>query len=121
MIRSIISIISGYLVFTMTMLLLWAVFGYKPNSVPPTEFLIFSVCCECLFALGSGYVVALIARRKELVHTGILVAVLVVLTLMTILVFKNKLPLWANLSTIFPISPYVLLGGLIRKKATQGE
>lgn len=121
MVRSIISILSGYLIFGVAVLLLWITFGYKPHSVPPTGFLVFSVFCECLFALGSGYVVALIARRKELLHTGILTAIFVVLGLLSVVMTMNKLPLWVNLTTIFPTSPCILLGGLIRMKAAKGE
>jgi len=121
MVRSIISILSGYLIFGVAVLLLWTAFGYKPHSVPLTRFLVFSVFCECLFALGSGYVVALIARRKELLHSGILAAVFVVMGLLSVLMPMNKLPLWLNLTTIFPISAFILLGGLIRMKTAKGE
>jgi hypothetical protein len=121
MVRSIISIVSGYVIFGVAVLLLWIAFGYRPHSVPPTGFLVFSVFCECLFALGSGYVVALIARRRELLHAGILTAIFVVLGLLSVLVPMNKLPLWVNLTTIFPTSPCILLGGWIRMKAAKGE
>jgi hypothetical protein len=116
MVRSIISIISGYLIFGVAVLLLWLAFGYRPHSIPPTGFLVFSVFAECLFALGSGYVVALIARHRELLHTGILTAIFVVVGLLTVLVPMNHLPLWVNLTTIFPTAPCILLGGFIRMK-----
>lgn len=121
MVRSIISIISGYLFFGVAVLLLWITFGYKPHSVPPTGFLVFSVFCECLFALGSGYVVALIARRRELLHAGILTVIFAVLGLLSVLMAVNHLPLWVNLTTIFPTSPCILLGGWIRMKTARGE
>jgi len=120
-VRSIISIISGYLIFGMAVLLLWTAFGYRPHSIPPTGFLVFSVFCECLFALGSGYVVALIARRKELLHAGILTAIFVVIGLLSVLMPMNRLPLWVNLTTIFPTSPFILLGGFIKMKTAKGE
>jgi hypothetical protein len=121
MVRSIISIISGYLIFGVAVLLLWIAFGYRPHSIPPTGFLVFSVFCECLFALGSGYVVALIARRGELLHAGILTAIFVVLGFLSVLMPVNHLPLWVNLTTIFPTSPCILLGGWIRMKTAKGK
>lgn len=121
MVRSVISIISGYLIFGVAVILLWIAFGYKPHSVPPTGFLVFSVFCECLFALGSGYVVALIARRKELLHTGILMVIFVVMGVLSVLIPMNHLPLWVNLTTIFPTSAFILLGGLIRMKTIKGK
>lgn len=116
-IGSILSLIVGYLIFGVGMLLLWMVFGYKPKDVPPDGFLVFSIFGECLIALGAGYVAALVANRKELVHTGILTGVLVVMGVLFVLWPQNELPWWANLATVFPIAPFILLGGLIRKKS----
>lgn len=99
------------------MLLLWMAFGYKPKDIPPDGFLVFSILCECLFALGGGYVAALIANRKELVHTGILTGILAVMGVLSVLWPQNELPWWVNLTTVFPIAPCFLLGGLIRKKS----
>ena len=110
------SLIVGYLIYAVALLLLWMAFGYKPKDVPPDGFLIFSIFCECLFALGGGYVAALVAGRKELVHTGILTGILVILGEFSVLCPQNELPLWVNMATIFPIAPCFLLGGWIRKK-----
>ena len=114
--RSLLSLIAGYLIFAVAMLLLWMVFGYKPKDVPPDGFLVFSIFCECLFAFGGGYVAALVADRHELVHTGILTGILVIMGELSVLCPQNELPLWANIATIFPIAPCFLLGGWIRKK-----
>jgi hypothetical protein len=97
------------------MLLLWMAFGYKPKDVPPDGFLVLSIFGECLFAMGGGYVAALIADRKELIHTGILAGIFAVLGMLSILCPQNDLPWWANFATVFPIAPCFLLGGLIRK------
>jgi len=64
-----------------------------------------------------GYVAALVANRKELVHTGILTGILAVMGALSVLCPQNELPLWVNLATVFPIAPCFLLGGLIRKKS----
>jgi len=116
-IRSLLSLIIGYLIFAVAMLLLWMVFGYRPKDVPPERFLVFSIFCECPFAIGGGYVAALVANRKELVHTGILTGILAVMGALSVLCPQNELPLWVNLATVFPIAPCFLLGGLIRKKS----
>ena len=115
-IQSLLALIAGYLIFAAAMLFLWIAFGYKPKDIPPDGFLVFSIFCECLFAIGSGYVAALIAKRKELAHTGILTGVFAVMGVLSILCSMNELSWWVNLSTVFPIAPCFLLGGLIRKK-----
>jgi hypothetical protein len=112
------SLIAGYLIFAVAMLLLWMAFGYKPRDVPPDGFLVLSIFCECLFALAGGYAAAVIANRNELLHTGILAAIMAVMGILSLVWPQNDLPWWANLASAFPIAPFFLLGGLIlaRKK-----
>ena len=43
MIRSIISIVAGYVAWMLAVWIIWTVFGYGIRDVPPTDFLIFSV------------------------------------------------------------------------------
>lgn len=118
-IRSLLSLILGYLVFAVAMVLLWMIFGYKPKDVPTDGFLVFSIFCECLFALGGGYVAALVAKRKRLLHTGILAGIVAVMGVLSLFFPQNELSWWANLATAFPIAPCFLLGGLMltRKKS----
>jgi peptidoglycan/LPS O-acetylase OafA/YrhL len=117
-IRSLLSFIVGYLIYVVALLLFWMAFGYKPKDIPPDGFLVFSIFCECLFALLGGYIAAIVANRKELLHTGILAGVLAVMGVLSLIWPHNELPWWANLATTFPIAPCFLLGGylLFRKK-----
>lgn len=97
------------------------IFGYIPKDVPSDGFLVFSIFCECLFALGGGYMAALVANRKELLHSGILTGVVAVMGLLSLFWPQNELSWWANPATTFPIAPCFLLGGLIliRKKSRE--
>jgi peptidoglycan/LPS O-acetylase OafA/YrhL len=112
-IRSLLSLIAGYLIFALAMVLLWMAFGYKPKDIPPEGFLVFSICCECLIAVGAGYAAAKIVNWKEMAHTGILTGVFAFLGVLALIWPHNALPWWANLATIFPIAPCFLLGGLM--------
>ena len=117
MIRSILAVISGYLAFYLALLILWLVFGYGPKQkTPTTEFLILSLFCEALFALGSGVLIALIARRRELLHAGILSAVFVISGVLYLLLRLNHYPVWVPLGVIFVNAPCVLLGAYLRRK-----
>lgn len=101
---------------TVAMLLFWMAFGFMPKDIPPDGFLVFSILAECLFAIGGGYVAALIAGRKELFHTGLLAGIFAAFGVLLFLGPHNGLPWWANLATTFPIAPCFLLGGLLRMK-----
>jgi O-antigen/teichoic acid export membrane protein len=115
MIRSILSIISGYLAFSIAVLILWLAFGYGPKEIPPTNFLIFSIFCEAFFSVGCGYLAALIAQRRELLHAGILAAVFVIVGLGTLLFKTHHYPYWVPLSVIIINAPCAFLGGYIRR------
>ena len=120
-IRSLLSLIAGYLIFAVAMLLLWMAFGYKPRDVPPDGFLVLSIFCECLFALAGGYAAAVIANRNELLHTGILAGIMAVMGILSLVWPQNDLPWWANLASAFPIAPFFLLGGFILKRNKNRE
>jgi peptidoglycan/LPS O-acetylase OafA/YrhL len=121
-IPSLLSLLAGYLIFALAMVFLWMAFGYKPKDIPPDGFLVFSIFCECLFAIGAGYAAAKITNRKELVHTGILTGVFALFGIIALVWPHNALPWWTNLATIIPIAPCFMLGGLmaIRNKAGIG-
>ena len=115
MIRSIISIISGYVTFSIAVLILWLTFGYGPKDIPPDNFLIFSIFCEAFFSVGAGYLVGLIAQRRELLHAGILAAIFAIVGLGSLIFKTHQYPYWVALSIILVNAPCALLGGYIRK------
>jgi hypothetical protein len=116
MVRSILSIITGYVVFLISVMILWLAFGYGPKDIPPTNFLVFSVFCEALFSAGCGYLTAAIAQRRALLHAGILAAVFVIVGLGSLVFQTHRYPFWIPLSTVFINAPCALLGGYLRYK-----
>ena len=117
MIRSILAVISGYLAFYLAMLILWFAFGYGPkHEIPSNEFLVISAFFEALFAFGSGYLIAYIARRRELLHAGFLSFVFILSGILYLLLKMYQYPTWVPLVVIFVHAPCVLLGALLRKK-----
>jgi peptidoglycan/LPS O-acetylase OafA/YrhL len=122
MIRSVLAVISGYLSFYLAMLVLWLAFGHQPrDTIPSTAFLTASVFCEALFALGSGYLIAFIARRRELLHAAFLSAVFVIFGILYILLGLNHYPLWIPLAMVFLHAPAVLLGAYLRKRGVRRQ
>lgn len=114
MVRSILSIITGYVVFLISVVILWLAFGYGPKDIPPTNFLVFSIFCEAFFSAGCGYLTAAIARRRALLHAGILAAVFVIVGLGSLIFQTHHYPFWITLSIVFVNAPCALLGGYIR-------
>lgn len=117
MIRSVLSVIAGYIFFYIAVLILWLAFGYGPDQdFQSSSFLIISIFFEALFAVGCGYLVALIADRMELLHAAILAALFVISGIAYLLLRLNHYPIWVPLSTIFVNAPCIILGGFIRRK-----
>ena len=122
MIRSMLSILSGYIFFYMAVLILWLVFGYGPDQdFRSSDFLIISFCFEALFAVGCGYMAAFIADRLELLHAAILSALFVISGIAYLILRLNHYPIWVPLSTIFINAPCIILGGYIRKKQVRSH
>jgi len=115
MIRSIISIISGYIAWMGAVWILWALSGYDMHDLPPTGFFIFSVFCESILGLGSGYLTGVIAKRHVLRHSMVLAAFLAIGGVVSIILKTGQESIWIPLVTLFIISPCVALGGYIRK------
>ena len=120
MLRSIISIIAGFILWYVLIVILWVLFGYSVQNKPPEGFLIFSLLIEIIFAVGAGYVTALIANKgKEQLHgfiLGIVFAVLGMVDVIVCLVKEIQDPLWIPISTIVIIAPCAVLGGWLRSK-----
>ena len=116
MIRSIFSIVTGYILFGLAVWILWTLFGYSHQHLPPDNFYFLSIFCECLFATGIGYLTAFIAKRKEIVHATILFGIYIMLALISIVFKMFEGPFWTQLTSFFPIAPCILLGGYIRQR-----
>ena len=121
MIKSILSIISGYVAFSIAVLILWLAFGYGPKDIPPTNFLLFSIFCEAFFAVGAGYLVGLMARRRELLHAGILAGIFAIIGLASLIFKTHQYPYWVALSIIVINAPCTLLGGYIRQSTRKNS
>lgn len=119
MIRSIISIIAGYIAWMVTVWILWTVFDYGMQDVPPTGFLIFSVFPESVFGLSSGYLSAVIAKRHALKHSMILAGLFVIGGIVSLIFKMSQYPVWVPLTTIFIVAPCIAVGGYIRERQTR--
>jgi integral membrane sensor domain MASE1 len=119
MLRSILSIVAGFICWYIAVVIMWVAFGYGPGDMPSDGFLLFSILPEAIFAVGCGYLTALIARKKEVLHSIILGGVFVVYGIISLVLNNSEgyqYPIWVPLSTIFILAPCIVLGGWLRKK-----
>lgn len=121
MIRSILAIIAGSVVWMMTALgtdavlksLAPAWFGEngKVESLPVLLFMLFY---SLFFSVLGGYITALIARRQELKHAFILGLLQFAMGLIATVQFYDTAPLWYHILFLTLLIPANVFGGQLR-------
>jgi hypothetical protein len=118
MLRSVLAVVAGYLVFGLSAALLFPLSGRDARAFPQTGFLVFSTVYGMAFALLGGYVAASLARRKEIAHAAVVAGIIAVLALIS-LVAKSSGSLWSQIAAIVLMAPAALLGGWLRARRTR--
>lgn len=131
MIRSVLAVLAGIVVLTVTSFaieaaadpLLMRMFPHAlPNeavmsqNVPAKLFMVFYTM---LCVAAGGYVTAWVARRSKMWHAIIMGAIEAALTVWVMIKFSHHAPLWSWILGIGLIVPAAWLGGVIRAKRTK--
>lgn len=119
MIRSILGIITGYFIFAVSAVLLFAGSGINPHGEVSLWFMLLAIVYGMLFAALGGYAAALIAKRKAILHAVILTLVIISGAIASLASSYGKEAVWSQLAAIFLMAPSALLGGYIRKSRTE--
>jgi hypothetical protein len=119
MIRSIVSVIAGFVFFVLAVWALDAILGFEQGARPEGLVLVLIICFEAVVTFVSGYLTAMIAKRKEMLHALIIFGVFGLMGVVGFIVHAldpAKTMDWLGLVYIFIIAPCALLGGLVRKR-----
>jgi len=116
MIRSILSVITGLVIFYIPVYILWAAFGYGARDVPPDGFFAASVVLEILLGLAAGYLTARLAGRHGLLLCGILAGLLTLQNLGLVFAGPPASPKWPYTLSLILVPPAVLLGGYMHRR-----
>ncbi|HVT44789.1 MAG TPA: hypothetical protein VMT00_10390 [Thermoanaerobaculia bacterium] len=116
MLRSVIGILAGYLVFALAAVLIFAIPALEPFAPPPWPFLIASTILGICFSSLAGYVAAAIARRRPLLHSLAITIIIGAAALGTLIAQWGKVAVWSQLATATLVAPAALLGGWIRRR-----
>ena len=117
MIHSIIAIIAGYVVFAVSAVILFIISGFNPHAEVPLWFLATATIYGMFFAALGGYLAALIANRKGLLHSGILTLVIIAGATGSLLSSPGNEAIWSQVSAILLMAPSAMLGGYIRSRS----
>ena len=116
MVRSVIGVIVGYVLFAATAVALFASTGRDAHAAAPLWFMAFSTLYGMAFAAAGGYLTALIARRAEVTH-GIVLAVLIAAgAVISVFTRAAGATVWSQLAALFLMAPCAVLGGELRRR-----
>jgi hypothetical protein len=111
--RSVLAIVSGYLVFGASAAVLFGLSAQDPHMTPSTRFAVFSTAYGVLFAALAGIVAALLSPTRPTLHAGILAAIIAAIASISLAVQYATGSVWSELATLFLMSPAVLIGGRV--------
>ena len=116
MVRSILAVVTGYLIFALSSFVFFQVSGQAPHQAASMRVMVGSIAFGMAFALLAGYVAAWIAGRRPLVH-GIAVAVLLALgAAISLLSTFGSGAVWSQTAALVLMAPCAVLGGWLRMR-----
>ena len=114
MIRNILSVLAGYLIFVITSLALFKLSGQDPHADPTTTFVILTIIYGAAFSFLSGLITQLISKTKNITLNYVLC--FIIAGFATFSLFKTTGNHWTQLLAIFIFAPISILGGLFYNK-----
>jgi hypothetical protein len=110
-VRSVASVIVGYLLFGVAAGLLFGLTQREPHHEQPAMFVVLSVIYGVGFAAAGGYLAAKLAPRRPRLHAGLVSVVIATLALASLAVNLGHGAIWSELATVALMAPAAALGG----------
>ena len=112
MLRKIIAVIAGYLIFAVSSVLLFQLSGQHPHEAASLNFKLITIAYGVFFSILAGLVLQIIARENKLTLNFILA--LLMFTLAGISALTSKGDHWTQLFAMFIFAPVSVLGGYLK-------
>ena len=120
MVRSILAVVAGYLIFALSAFAFFQVSGQPPRQAAPMPIMLGSIAFGMVFAIIGGYVAARLARRRPLAH-GVAVAVVLALgATISLLSTLDRGAVWSQVAALVLMAPCAVLGSWLRSRQVAG-
>jgi hypothetical protein len=106
--RSILAVVVGYLIFAVSVAVLFGVSGQDPHVFPSLAFLTFSTLCGVGFALLAGVVAVRIGTERSGVDVAGLIAASAVVSMV---VQWRAGSIWSQITVLLFMVPAAIVGG----------
>jgi hypothetical protein len=116
MLRSILGVVTGYLIFAASGVALFQLSGQPPHGEASVPFMIGASVYGVGFALFGGYVSAWIAGRRPVAHAAAMAILLALGASASMLMTIGKGAIWSQLSALALMAPAAVAGGWLRQR-----
>jgi hypothetical protein len=110
-IRKILAVIAGYVVFALSSVLLFQLTSHNPHQDAPIAFKYVTIAYGVFFSVLSGFVLKLIANHRKLTLNFILAAVIFLLAIISMLTSAGNH--WTQLFAMCIFAPASVFGGYL--------
>lgn len=111
MIRNILAVIVGYLIFVVSGVLLFQLSGQKRHGETSVPFIIFVIIYGAVFATIGGFIAQIIAKSKTLIINYVLASMMAGFAAFSL--FKTDGNHYTQIAAIFLFAPLSILGGYL--------
>jgi hypothetical protein len=113
MLRSVLAVLAGYVVFGVSSAILFAASGQDPHLMPGPAFLAAAIAYGAGFSALAGYLAARLAPGRALMHAAALSAIIAVIAAGSMVVQWRAGSIWSELVVLFLLAPAALGGGYL--------
>lgn len=117
--RTVAAVLGGFLIFSISAVLLFNISGRPPGVWPGAAFATFAIIYGGVFAGLAGYVAARLAPRAPLVHAAAVAGLLFGAATGSYFMQQSGASLWSLVSTILVSVPAAMFGGYLRHRSVQ--
>lgn len=111
MLRAILAVIAGYLVFAAASVGLFVVTGREAHEAAPMGFMVLATLWGMAAAAAGGYLAAVVAQRRDLLVQAVLAVIVAAGAVASMFTAPEGADRWSQLAALVLMAPSSLLGG----------
>lgn len=115
-VRSVVAVLLGYMVFAVSALALFRLSGRDPHAAHDVPFMLWSVLYGVLFAALGGFLAAWVAESWEIEHALGVSCLIAVSGAISLLTQSADSAMWTQLAALLIMAPAALAGGYLRSR-----
>jgi hypothetical protein len=118
--RSIVAVLVGYVVFAASAFTVFRLSGHAPHSVASGPFMLVTIVSGIAFAIAGGYVAGWLAGRRPLAHGMAMATLLALGAGVSLAATLGHGAVWSQVAALALMAPSAVLGGWLRARDPLG-